>query len=60
MDRRKAELTGAKQWRIMICYMQKRGALNVCFDIMRRLRDPETGCPWDIEQAFRLNRPLYD
>ena len=20
--------------------------------IMRRLRDPETGCPWDIEQDF--------
>ena len=21
-------------------------------EIMRRLRDPETGCPWDIEQSF--------
>ena len=21
-------------------------------EIMRRLRDPETGCPWDIEQTF--------
>ena len=21
-------------------------------EIMRRLRDPETGCPWDIEQDF--------
>ncbi|MEC7163901.1 MAG: nucleoside triphosphate pyrophosphohydrolase, partial [Pseudomonadota bacterium] len=21
-------------------------------DIMRALRDPETGCPWDIEQTF--------
>jgi len=22
-------------------------------DIMAKLRDPETGCPWDIEQTFR-------
>ena len=21
-------------------------------EIMRRLRDPQTGCPWDIEQDF--------
>ena len=21
-------------------------------DIMKALRDPETGCPWDIEQTF--------
>ena len=21
-------------------------------EVMRRLRDPETGCPWDIEQSF--------
>jgi len=25
--------------------------------IMRRLRDPETGCPWDIEQDFRSIAP---
>ena len=25
--------------------------------IMRRLRDPETGCPWDIEQTFQTIAP---
>ena len=26
-------------------------------EIMRRLRDPETGCPWDIEQDFSTVAP---
>ena len=26
-------------------------------EIMRRLRDPETGCPWDIEQDFNTIAP---
>jgi MazG family protein len=26
-------------------------------DIMARLRDPETGCPWDIEQSFETIAP---
>ncbi|MFP3944037.1 MAG: nucleoside triphosphate pyrophosphohydrolase, partial [Alphaproteobacteria bacterium] len=26
-------------------------------EIMRRLRDPETGCPWDIEQDFGTIAP---
>jgi len=26
-------------------------------EIMRRLRDPESGCPWDIEQTFRTIAP---
>lgn len=25
--------------------------------VMRRLRDPETGCPWDIEQTFNTIAP---
>ena len=25
--------------------------------IMRALRDPETGCPWDIEQTFATIAP---
>lgn len=28
------------------------GGLPRLREIMRRLRDPETGCPWDIEQTF--------
>jgi ATP diphosphatase len=26
-------------------------------DIMARLRDPETGCPWDVQQNFRTIAP---
>ena len=26
-------------------------------EIMRRLRDPETGCPWDIVQTFDAEAP---
>ena len=26
-------------------------------EVMARLRDPETGCPWDIEQSFRTIAP---
>ncbi|KJZ20265.1 nucleoside triphosphate pyrophosphohydrolase [Loktanella sp. S4079] len=28
------------------------GGLERLLEIMRRLRDPKTGCPWDIEQDF--------
>ncbi len=26
-------------------------------EIMARLRDPDTGCPWDIEQTFATIAP---
>ena len=26
-------------------------------EIMQRLRNPETGCPWDIEQTFQTIAP---
>ena len=26
-------------------------------DIMARLRDPEDGCPWDVEQGFASIAP---
>ena len=29
-----------------------RAGIERLIEIMRRLRDPETGCPWDIEQDF--------
>jgi len=29
-----------------------KGGMPRLLEIMRRLRDPETGCPWDIEQDF--------
>jgi ATP diphosphatase len=28
------------------------GGMPRLLEIMRRLRDPKTGCPWDIEQDF--------
>lgn len=31
--------------------------INRLLDIMRRLRDPESGCPWDIEQTFHSIAP---
>ncbi len=35
---------------------QKEG-IDRLLEIMRRLRDPETGCPWDIEQDFASIAP---
>jgi ATP diphosphatase len=33
------------------------GGMPRLLEIMRRLRDPETGCPWDIEQDFSSIAP---
>ncbi|MEM1373050.1 MAG: nucleoside triphosphate pyrophosphohydrolase [Pseudomonadota bacterium] len=33
------------------------GGMPRLLEIMRRLRDPETGCPWDIEQTFNTIAP---
>ncbi|WP_425090553.1 nucleoside triphosphate pyrophosphohydrolase [Tropicimonas sp. S265A] len=33
------------------------GGLPRLLEIMRRLRDPETGCPWDVEQDFATIAP---
>lgn len=32
-------------------------SLHRLLDIMARLRDPERGCPWDLEQTFRTIAP---
>lgn len=32
-------------------------AIDRLIDIMARLRDPERGCPWDVEQTFRTIAP---
>ena len=34
-----------------------KGGLPRLLEIMRRLRDPQTGCPWDIEQDFTSIAP---
>ncbi len=34
-----------------------RAGIERLLDIMARLRDPETGCPWDIEQDFDTIAP---
>ena len=31
--------------------------VDTLLDIMARLRDPQTGCPWDLEQDFRSIAP---
>ncbi|MEL6608740.1 MAG: nucleoside triphosphate pyrophosphohydrolase [Pseudomonadota bacterium] len=33
------------------------GGMPRLLEIMRRLRDPDTGCPWDIEQTFATIAP---
>ena len=35
----------------------KDGGIERLLYIMRRLRDPDTGCPWDIEQGFSSIAP---
>jgi ATP diphosphatase len=34
-----------------------KGGLPRLLEIMRRLRDPQTGCPWDVEQSFATIAP---
>ena len=34
-----------------------KGGMPRLLEIMRRLRDPQTGCPWDIEQDFATIAP---
>ena len=34
-----------------------RGGMPRLLEIMRQLRDPETGCPWDLEQTFATIAP---
>lgn len=34
-----------------------KGGMPRLVEIMRRLRDPKTGCPWDIEQNFNTIAP---
>ncbi len=37
--------------------VERDGELARLLEIMRRLRDPDTGCPWDIEQDFHSIAP---
>ena len=32
-------------------------AIEDLIELMKRLRDPETGCPWDLEQNFSSIAP---
>lgn len=34
-----------------------KGGVARLLEIMRRLRDPESGCPWDVEQTFATIAP---
>ena len=35
----------------------QRGDISRLLEIMKRLRDPDGGCPWDLEQNFRTIAP---
>src|SRR5579862_1943717 len=37
--------------------MQKSRDINRLLEIMTALRNPQTGCPWDIEQTFATIAP---
>jgi ATP diphosphatase len=37
--------------------MRESTAIERLREIMRRLRDPERGCPWDVQQTFRSIAP---
>lgn len=37
--------------------LNSNGGLPRLLEIMARLRDPETGCPWDIEQTYHTIAP---
>jgi ATP diphosphatase len=34
-----------------------KGGMPRLIEIMRALRDPDAGCPWDIEQTFETIAP---
>ena len=40
-----------------VLFHAKDGGIERLLYIMRRLRDPDTGCPWDIEQNFDTIAP---
>ena len=35
----------------------KNNEISALLDVMRRLRDPQTGCPWDVAQNFNTIAP---
>jgi ATP diphosphatase len=37
--------------------LDPRGGVPRLLEIMARLRDPQTGCPWDIEQTYKTIAP---
>ena len=47
----------AKPRRAKPLVMAKQHTLGDLLEIMAQLRDPETGCPWDIEQDFKSIAP---
>jgi len=50
---------GGPQWRAMTTEGGLSSSSNIerLLEIMRRLRDPEGGCPWDLEQSFASIAP---
>ena len=50
------DMTKEKNESQRIC-LSYSGELSRLLEIMRRLRDPKDGCPWDIEQTYETIAP---
>ena len=51
-------LTGGRMhWRTFYDTAKRMSDITPLLDIMARLRDPQTGCPWDVEQSFASIAP---
>ena len=57
LDLRLHRLTGLEQGKIVNEYKDILEKIDDLLDIMTRLRDPESGCPWDVEQDFSTIAP---
>jgi len=43
--------------RVLLNPMTEKTQIQALLDLMARLRDPEKGCPWDVEQTFETIAP---
>ncbi|MGE3250338.1 MAG: nucleoside triphosphate pyrophosphohydrolase [Hyphomonadaceae bacterium] len=55
MDARRAEKSS--QNKVLEPSARQAAALASLLDLMQRLRDPNGGCPWDVEQTFETIAP---
>jgi MazG family protein len=48
---------GLRVFILVMMPIQKLSSLEQLLELMAKLRDPETGCPWDVEQTFDTIAP---